>query len=330
MPYMELENQADDCVIKDDLIKAQYLYADAVKNATKQSATRSDMARLKKKMVSVTKKAVSTKGKYYKEIAFEHKYSKEEKSYINKVRKIILDQPTLTDVFQNIALGGVFHVNYLKLCEDASASLPIHSVLASNSVISKEGHTLEGGADGSFSWQMRMYGLYYSIIMQDHLGRIFYLLLQDNKITYEETIKHFKTAGILPTEVLKIIDVGIERFFAKDYVSFLHIFVPQFEGIFLRISDSLDICTIALERTEEVYTKTRTLSSKALISDEFTKVWGIDFCWEINYLMYETLGIRLRHKIAHGEISYDECSFVNAIRVLMLYLVMFNKVKLKI
>ena len=38
---------------------------------------------------------------------------------------------------------------------------------------------------------------------------------------------------------------------------------------------------------------------------------GEDFCEQIKYVLFDPLGYKLRHKIAHGEIELAECNQLN-------------------
>jgi hypothetical protein len=115
---------------------------------------------------------------------------------------------------------------------------------------------------------------------------------------------------------LSIVFDALER---DDFISILHILVPTFETVFMRTSGQLGIDTVALGRGNPM-TNQRTLSSTLLLSDDFINIWGVDFCHQIDFVLFTRYGFGLRHKIAHGSIRTVECNMYTFSAVFYLYL----------
>ena len=139
---------------------------------------------------------------------------------------------------------------------------------------------------------------------------------------------YFSNSNLIPKENLEVILIGLDRYFTEDYVSCLHILVPQFEALILSIAQKCGINTITLN-SKEISTRTSTLSMYHFESEEFQKIFGEDFCRQLKFVLFEELGYRLRHKIAHGEISLSECNFSNATLILYFYLVLLARITVK-
>jgi len=68
----------------------------------------------------------------------------------------------------------------------------------------------------------------------------------------------------------------------------------------------------------------KTLWQMDLKLDEFINVWWEDLCEQINFCLFNELWYKLRHKLAHWEISIEECNFENNLVVIKLFLSIFS------
>ena len=69
------------------------------------------------------------------------------------------------------------------------------------------------------------------------------------------------------------------------------------------------------------------LGTDFLGNKKVQELWGEDLCAYINFCLFEPLGYKLRHKIAHGNINASECSFVSCILVFFLYIFILSSIK---
>lgn len=115
---------------------------------------------------------------------------------------------------------------------------------------------------------------------------------------------YLKDSPFLAGRDMTIMKVGIERYFAGDFVSCLHILVPQFEDSFREfLANSGTVIT----KTEKGRTQKRLLND--LLDDGQVKALLDDsLYWYIHLLLNSEDGFNLRHDVAHGLISPDQCA----------------------
>lgn len=95
----------------------------------------------------------------------------------------------------------------------------------------------------------------------------------------------------------ELISVGIDRFFAEDYVSALHILVPQFESYFRTFFEWGGFPTTSLKNNGIQYEQ----NFNDFLRQEFVrKVLDKNLLFMIEFVMVEQLGKNLRNNIAHG------------------------------
>jgi len=110
----------------------------------------------------------------------------------------------------------------------------------------------------------------------------------------------------------------------------LHILISKLESLFLNLSEKLGIDIISLNREKEISTQIRTLSDVHLDSSAFKDVWGEDLCEQLNFVLFRPLGYKLRHRVAHGGITFEECNFSNATLIVYFYIVLLARIKRKV
>lgn len=299
-----------------DFFSASFHY----KNATEIARNLGDSVMItfcKNKIVEMNLKPSSA----YNEIGFEHQIPTEE---IDKVVNPIITGG-LEDVLKKVGKHPALLPKIQQVEASAKKTMPISYQIASLSTISTDGHLVKGGADGNTAWTIKMYSIHQGLITELYLSRIFKSLVGKG-LDEKSLLDYFRNTGIFPEDNLEIITVGINRYFAEDYVSSLHILIPQFENIFLYVSGLVGIDIVALNRGIEVSTQLKTLSSEYLTSTAFQDKWGRDLCEQIKFVLFEPLGYTLRHKIAHGQISKKECTLSNANLILYFFLVLSARV----
>lgn len=283
----------------------------------------------RRKIVEMNKKSIDS-GKDFKTIKSKSELSKEEQKKLKEKIESIIKLEDLNKIFKIIGQNPYFCPDVDEVEIQSKDSIPISSILGTSTTISSDGHILRGSSNPQYSWFVGMYRISQSIIMNLYLNRIFYMLIKDKKITSRSLPKYFSESKLFNEDQLKIITVGLKHYLKEDYISALHILIPQFEAFLLSIAQQFKLNIIAHDKKDEdVSTRTITLSEKHLDDKEFNKVFGKNFCRQVKFVLFEQMGYKLRHKIAHGEIKIGECNFQNTTLILYLYLYLLSRFKIK-
>lgn len=56
-----------------------------------------------------------------------------------------------------------------------------------------------------------------------------------------------------------------------------------------------------------------------MLSEEFVRAFGEDFAEQLNIVLFDELGLRMRHKVAHGDMDFLECTPDRCFLLLYLY-----------
>lgn len=309
-----------------------YFNAAAFYKETLELAIKANDSRLiklcKSKVVEMNKKSIDS-GKDYKEVEVSVDMSDEDQKAIKaNIEKVI----GLNDINKTLeAIGCIpwFCPDIQEIEKQANNSMPIFYQFGNLQTVNNAGHSLSGGSDPKYSWFMDTYNRTQQFIMRIYLSRIFYMLIKDKKLTINELSEYFTNSGLFDLNQLKIINVGLEKYFEEDYVSALHVLVPQFEFFLLHCARRLGVSTVVLDTKRDVATRTLTLSENHLDSEEFKSIFGENFCKQVKFILFEPLGYKIRHKVAHGEVSFEECNFQTVTLILYLYLFLLGRIGIK-
>jgi hypothetical protein len=282
----------------------------------------------KRKVVEMNKKSIDS-GKDFKEVEVSVDMSDEDQKGIKENIEKIIGPENINTILEAVGCIPWFCPDIQEIERQAVNSTPIFYQFANLQTVNDSGHSLRGGSDPKYSWFMDSYNRTQKFIMEIYLNRIFYMLIKHKKLTNNELSEYFSHSGLFEPNQLKIVNVGLEKYFEEDYVSALHILVPQFEFFLLHCARRLGISTVVLDTKLDVATRTLTLSENHLDSEEFKNIFGENFCRQVKFVLFEPLGYKIRHKVAHGEISFDECNFQNATLILFLYLFLLGRIGVK-
>lgn len=322
--------KANDLETNGDFFAASFYYKEALRSAIKTNDSTS-IKILKNKLVEVNKKSIKS-GKDFKEISIEHEVNEDEAKILEEFISKLTSLTDIDDVLKKIGNSLSFCPKLNVVKEMAKKTTPISYAFASTSTISSEGHLVSGGDNGNVSWFMQMYDLSQKIIINLYLTPLLKKLLTltggGATLTFDSVFDYFQKTNIIESRNVELIKIGLKDYFFGDYVSCLHVLIPQFESVFLGLSEKCGIDIVALDQKIGIATRTKTLSDRYLSSEEFINIWGEDFCFQIKFVFFEPLGYKLRHKIAHGEILKEECNFDNCNLVIYFFLVLLGRVKL--
>lgn len=322
--------KAEELEAAEEFFSASHFYQNAVKLLLKNG----DKERIrfyKNKVVEMNKKMLVS-GKDFKDISVEHEFTKEQTELLNGFIDNAVKGKKTSEALKYIGISHSFLPFVSNVRDMALKNMPISYSFASLSSISDQGHILRGGSDPQYHWFMKMYEITQQTIMQLYLLPIIQKIMSSEsveKLDYESLFAYFSQSGLIKEDDLNMLSPGLKSFFNKDYISCLHVLIPRFESMFLNLSEMCGIDIVSLDQKLGLATATKTLSDRYMSSKEFTDIWGEDFCQQVRFILFDPLGYKLRHKVAHGEISVDECNFQNAILIIYLFLVLLGRIEKK-
>ncbi len=175
------------------------------------------------------------------------------------------------------------------------------------------------GEKDKFRWSLNRHILFYiniqtTLILKEVIDR----LRAKKGLDTESLMEYFATWGLMDPENLSVIEVGFESYFNEDYVSALHILVPQFESFLRRLlaRGGADITRFYAGGFEE-----KTFGSY-LSQPEVKDILGDDLTTYISVVMTEKTGCNLRNIVAHGLLSKASCTRELADTVFHLFLIL--------
>lgn len=315
----------------ENFFTAAIFYKEALEIAFKLHYSKS-IKLCKEKVVEMNKKSIES-GKDFQEHEFTNKLTVKENDSINNVIIQILKLKNKIEALKIIGSLDYFMPKVKEVDKLVQNSMPITYQFATLTTISDQGHSLRGGSLAEYSWFVQMYDLSQKQILDLSLGKLMYMLIHKNSygdmMTIKEISDYFSSSKLFTSSQIKVIQVGLQKYYEADYISALHILVPQFEGFLLNIARGLGINTVALDPSVDIATRTVTLSERDFDSKDFINIFGEDFCRQIKFVLFEPMGYKLRHKIAHGEITANECNFQNTTLIIYLYLVVLARAEPK-
>ena len=161
--------------------------------------------------------------------------------------------------------------------------------------------------------------LFYHRIADGRLIRGSLELFEKGELNSDIFANFLDQGDLIGEESLQLLKVGLERFFEKDYGSCIHILVPQLEDLIRKILPFLGLpTTVVLSggiiRQKQLDTVINTPELHAALGER--EVYYLDLVLNRRY------GNRLRHRVAHGLLSFEDCSPKTAALLIHLLLVL--------
>lgn len=159
------------------------------------------------------------------------------------------------------------------------------------------------------------------------LTRIFEKLKKKSFLTQKILMEFFSESTFFDKENLEFIEVGIERYFKKDYISSLHILVPQLEGVIRKMLENvIQVTKITPKRMQDM------TFNEILKKEETWKNFGDNFVIYLYLVLVSQQSLNLRNDIAHGFIKKDICTkeTVNLIIHMFIILTSFKLINIEI
>jgi hypothetical protein len=319
--FEEMLGNAKKAEANHNFLAASFLFKEALRIARDLGYVEQTKL-LKKKLIDINQKSI--------ESMEQHEFKREiNLGAIEKTVKQVFAKKNLFTCLCIIGANDNFLPNYQDVLKDAEKSKPLSIMLASYQTISKDGFLPARGDDPSYCWFLKMYGNMQEFILQTNLSMAIDILKKrrekTERLSLENLIKFFIASKFIPEENFEIIVAGFERFFKKDFISALHILIPNLESLFLTLGELAGLDVVALSRTPGVSTQKKVLSERLILSQEFKNIWGEDFCYQYKIVFYDQLGYMFRHKCAHGNLSSGECNELSGNLIFYFYLALISR-----
>ncbi len=268
---------------------------------------------MKAKLIQANRDSV----KEFKTISTEIQIKEE---HIRQITDPFIKAPSLDAAITLLAFFKPLYPDYdamLKQTEEMKQKFPLQ-YLVSQRVIGRDGHLVSSDGD-SFNnhlIQQTMIGINVGSIFLEALVE---RLIKEKSLDVPPIVKYLQQFDIFNTDNIELVRRGLERHFIGDYVSSLHILVPQIEALIRRLLNKSGVDVVTFERGK---TNTQDAILSALIDREETKkLLGKSLQWYVKLVLVEKLGLNLRNEVAHGLISLERCNKRNsliAIHILIL------------
>jgi hypothetical protein len=251
---------------------------------------------------------------------------------INTARDSVRGKSTVEALrtFSNI-YGGA---SARKVREASKALMERHPLQAlfSSTHMSRDGRVIakRPGADLSDSenedtlWpeMVKNYVMEIGIVVQGDVWPALEVIRQEHRLREADFLSLTKQSPIVPPNSERLIAKGLFLGYDNDFVSALHILVPQTESI---IRHHLKHAGVKTTHLDTFGIETEYGLNTLMAFADVEAIFGEDFSFEIKALFCDPFGPNLRNEMAHGLLSYDDFQSVHTVYTWWLILrIVFN------
>jgi len=232
---------------------------------------------------------------------------------------------SLLENITNIAKSQNVTPNYDESIKTAESVIPISAQIATHITYGDNGH-VKSFDNFNKTWQSQNYQ--FGMDLAVGIVAVSYQRLITNKqLTQDSLMKILVDRNVFSFSILAKVDAGIERGFANDYFSAVHILIPLIESCFMHVSNLVGLDTVTLNG-EDISTRNKTLDSRLLAREEYQKLWGKNFCMMLDFYLYSERGYGYRNRVAHGEIDIHQTHF--SLYVMLIHIIIRMSLMVKV
>lgn len=322
-PILELETQLVDAETKWDFLYASKIITDILSFYQSQNDSKK-ITVYKKKLKEVNLKAIPN---------FQHATTSVEikNEEMEGFIKFFLESSDTNILIKKIADN--FTIKTETIRKNMTENTPVFLQICSISSMDHKWNIVKWSSDTDTFWFNRNYNIHQSMNW-NHLSILLNRLFKDNLLDQKIIEQYFLKKFIFPSvSSFTKFNVGLDRYFNWDFVSCIHILTPLFEEVLLYVCSLLWIDVISLNRPKkgkkEISTQDKTLWTDIVMWTEFINHRWKDIATQINFILFDSLGFKFRHKIAHWEILFGECNFQNCNLILLLFFIIGSRLTIK-
>lgn len=182
----------------------------------------------------------------------------------------------------------------------------------------KVDHTLTEEDSKRISFSQN-YTIAVKLRVQIGLKPIIDTLIAEYKLDTKDIMQRLRSSDLLDDKNLMIVEKGIIEFFEQDFVSSLHILVPQFESTLRRLFSNAGYATTSRKKETVQHEET---FNEFLSRQDIREALGEDIHKLIEIVMVEQSGLNLRNNVAHGLMGLSEFDENTNILVIYLFLIL--------
>ena len=204
----------------------------------------------------------------------------------------------------------ICHPNFLPDLREIDGEMekPILCHIASTFVIGGMGMQVAGEGErrtGEELYSAQNMVRLLQIMANMFLAPAFEFVIMKKGVTIDHLIARLKAWPLMCAQNMPIVDHGLRRHFEGDYISAIHILIPQFEAVLRRaffFAGFPDALGFDYSRDKGLRQKERTLGN-FLSREDIKAALGDRLFQHFRFLFADELGLNLRNKIAHGIIE---------------------------
>lgn len=232
---------------------------------------------------------------------------------------------SLNEVLVNLSIDTTFipNVDRLELLtREQQEIFPLQSLfpkgLISNGKKIFEANTIDE------KLEMRLnenYMIELEFIIKYLLLPVFSMAIDEKFLSSDLLMDKLRACNHFMENNLKIIDAGVKCYFNADYISSLHVLVPQLEACIRNIFSQANYSTTSIKKNQTQHEET---FNEFLKREEVIQILGKRLHKYLQIITVEQTGLNLRNEIAHGLIIEEACNEAMCTLILHLLLILTN------
>ena len=183
-----------------------------------------------------------------------------------------------------------------------------------------------GGRSYRTEAEKHQWEFYRALDLQFHLNnRVILPLVWDKlrevkNLDADKLLAHFVETEFVGERSRSLVQIGVERYFAGDFVSALHILVPQLEDSIRRLFERAGLPSIKQSKNGDSWEYETYGNLLRRMKDQFPQFLPEELNVYVQRTLTDPTGWNLRNRIAHGFLSSFDCNRFTTETVLHLYL----------
>lgn len=151
---------------------------------------------------------------------------------------------------------------------------------------------------------IRDYGILVSILVRGDIWPALEVLLLEHRLREADFVEIAQHSPIVPKERAGLFGKALFAGYERDFVSALHILIPQIEHL---VRVHLKLAGAKTTNLDKDGIQNENGMSTLMDLPEVEQVFGIDLAFELKSLFCDAFGPNLRNELAHGLLDQDGC-----------------------